>query len=139
MSSATTRTLECVERFYWQQRIWVYHARIALESTVDERMNAPSDYNAPTSISARPTLSPAPSIPPSTMQATRWRRRKNRFRLKLEGISVQHPRYRPVRGPPNGPTARLLEMFSNRLDAGMESCQRLQRLVRHADVPTYGA
>ncbi|KAJ3009356.1 hypothetical protein NUW54_g1170 [Trametes sanguinea] len=142
MSNDTTHTLECLEHFYQQQRLWAYHARIALEPGLDERMHAPPSPvpNAPcTFISTRSTLSPAPSTHPNrdTIQATRWMRRKNRFRLKIDTIHVHRPKCRPLRGPPNEPALRLLEMFSDRLDAGMESCQRLQRLVRHADMQKY--
>ena len=67
-------------------------------------------------------------------QASRWLRRKNRMRLHLSGISTNNPnrRRRPARAPPSEPAARLLEMFAELVDARMESCVRMERLVRES-------
>ncbi|KAI0939814.1 hypothetical protein AcV5_001102 [Taiwanofungus camphoratus] len=67
----------------------------------------------------------------ATRRATRWARRKNMMKLKLDGIAPHtRQRRRPHRAPPSEPGARLLEMFSALVDARMESCQRVSRLVR---------
>ncbi|KAI0347531.1 hypothetical protein BDW22DRAFT_1322447 [Trametopsis cervina] len=74
-------------------------------------------------------------------RASRWLRRKNKMRLRLEGINShphRHPknggaaRSRPLRAPPSEPGARLLEMFSELVDARMESCQRISRMVQES-------
>ncbi|KAJ3018559.1 hypothetical protein NUW54_g307 [Trametes sanguinea] len=73
--------------------------------------------------------------PQFNTKATRWMRRKNRLRLKLDGISLHHPGRRPLRAHPTDsePATHLLKTFSDLLNAQKESCQRLQRLVRDAD------
>ncbi|OCH94054.1 hypothetical protein OBBRIDRAFT_711279, partial [Obba rivulosa] len=74
------------------------------------------------------------SPPPVSTKYSRWLRRKNMMRLKLDGISsnAHARRRRPHRAPPTEPGARLLEMFSELVDARMESCQRVSRLLREA-------
>jgi len=74
-------------------------------------------------------------------RASRWLRRKNKMRLRLDGID-SHPhrnkgknnikKVRPHKAPPNEPGARLLEMFSELVDARMESCQRISRMVQES-------
>ena len=64
---------------------------------------------------------------------TRWTRRKNVMRLKIDGISVERRTRRPLRATRAEPGPRLLEMFSELMDARMESCQRVQRMVRNAN------
>lgn len=69
----------------------------------------------------------------SIAERTKWMRRKNIMKLKLDGISAHTKRRRPHRAPHTEPGARLLEMFSELVDARMESCQRISRLVRDAN------
>lgn len=75
----------------------------------------------------------ASALAPSAHQqaASRWLRRKNQMRLHLSGISTTKRR-RPARAPPTEPAARLLEMFAELVDARMESCQRMEKLVRES-------
>lgn len=74
----------------------------------------------------------------SAARASRWAHRKNKMRLRLDGIN-SHPhrnsglkakKSRPLKAPPTEPGARLLEMFSELVDARMESCQRITRMVQ---------
>ncbi|KAI0352904.1 hypothetical protein OH77DRAFT_1591763 [Trametes cingulata] len=140
-----TALLESLEQFYQQERYWVHHTRAALELALTKGIDAPPAADAPSpSSSSQSAPSPAPSTasdataveapvvkmetdapippPPSrSAQHTRWMRRKNMMRLKLDGISRKR---RPLRAPPTEPAARLLEMFSELMDARMESCQR---------------
>ncbi|KAI0375690.1 hypothetical protein BV20DRAFT_959712 [Pilatotrama ljubarskyi] len=152
-----TALLESLEQFYQQERYWVHHTRAALELALTKGIDAPSATDAPSpSSSSQSAPSPAPStasdataveapvvkmetdatLPPppsrSAAQHNRWMRRKNMMRLKLDGISIHQRKRRPLRAPPTEPAARLLEMFSELMDARMESCQRVQRLVRNA-------
>ncbi|KAF7790849.1 hypothetical protein EIP86_001806 [Pleurotus ostreatoroseus] len=73
-----------------------------------------------------------------TTRASRWVRRKNQMRLRLDGISSHHAR-RPARPrtPRAEPATRLLEMFAELVDARMESCQRISRLVEAAERKDY--
>ena len=55
----------------------------------------------------------------------------------IDGISVERRKRRPHRAAQTEPGARLLEMFSELVDARMESCQRISRMVRDASRPAY--
>ncbi|KAI9070135.1 hypothetical protein FKP32DRAFT_1553199, partial [Trametes sanguinea] len=150
--------LESLEQFYQQQRYWVDHARLVLDLAVDKGMDVPLANDGSSSASASEQFAIFPRVPPpsthldttnvgvSTLEteddtvctpqfypkATRWTRRKNRLRLKLDGISVNHSERRPLRAHPTNsePATHLLKTFSALLDARRESCQGLQRLVR---------
>ncbi|EMD40688.1 hypothetical protein CERSUDRAFT_111263 [Gelatoporia subvermispora B] len=105
----------------------------SLASLPGSSPECPSSMN-----SDEPVVKTEPGSPPSvSTKHTRWLRRKNMMKLKLDGISSQaHARRRrPHRAPPTEPGARLLEMFSELVDARMESCQRVSRLVREAGRP----
>ncbi|KZT12762.1 uncharacterized protein LAESUDRAFT_689564 [Laetiporus sulphureus 93-53] len=88
----------------------------------------------PAPMGAAPVKSESHDVPlaPKSKRSTRWNRRKNMMKLKLEGISPHARRRRPHRASPAEPGARLLEMFSQLVDARMESCQRVSRLVRES-------
>ncbi|KAH9899818.1 hypothetical protein C8Q73DRAFT_743667 [Cubamyces lactineus] len=155
---STAMLLDSLEQFYQQERYWVHHTRAALELALSKGIDGPAVADAPSpSSSTQSALSPTPSMgsdttavdapivkmetdatmpPPSSSrsaQATRWMRRKNMMRLKIDGIALHHRKRRPSRAPPTEPAARILEMFSELVDARMESCQRVQRLVRDAN------
>ncbi|KAI0750826.1 hypothetical protein C8Q80DRAFT_1118803 [Daedaleopsis nitida] len=146
--------LDSLESFYQQERYWVHHTRAALELAITKGIDAPPAPNAPSPSTSQGTLSPAssttsdgtavdvslvkmePDAAPLSLSRSRpshWGRRKNTMRLKLDGISVQQRKRRPLRAPPTEPGARILEMFSELMDARMESCQRVQRMVRNAN------
>ncbi|KAI9068132.1 hypothetical protein FKP32DRAFT_1562393 [Trametes sanguinea] len=153
MSGSTILILESLEQFYQRQRHWVDHARLAHEHAVDKHMNVPLADDGSASAPERFAISPPPLtrthlvttdvddlyVEAFYTKATRWQRRKNRLRLKLDGLSVHHPERRPLRAHPTDsePVTHLLKTFSDLLDARRESCQRLQRLVRDADTASY--
>lgn len=145
--------LESLEAFYQQERYWVHHTRAALELALTKGIDAPPNASdAPSPCPTLGPLSPASSVssdatptdvvkrepgltPPMLPRsdATRWMRRKNIMRLKLDGVGAQSRKRRPTRAPPSEPGAQLLEMFSELMDARVESCQRVQRMVRNAN------
>ncbi|PSS37368.1 hypothetical protein PHLCEN_2v845 [Hermanssonia centrifuga] len=133
----------------------------ALDLASSEASSPPCDAASPasscTSSSTPPPTSLSVSIKPDpdaenvgtfnvhlTMDAdavarnSRWIRRKNQMRLKLDGIAPHHRRRRPARAPPSEPGARLLEMFAELVDARMESCQRISRLTFRSVFPPPG-
>jgi hypothetical protein len=70
----------------------------------------------------------APTAPPS-----RWQRRKHKFKLKLDGLP---PAARQRRASVYGVSdsgMRVLELFEGMMEARMESCQRVNRMVRMAN------
>ncbi|PCH41225.1 hypothetical protein WOLCODRAFT_16967 [Wolfiporia cocos MD-104 SS10] len=87
-----------------------------------------------TIVKTEPDTVPSEQASVALKRSTRWNRRKNAMKLKLDGIAPHSSsrRRRPLRAPPSEPGARLLEMFSELVDARMESCQRVSRLVRDA-------
>lgn len=96
-----------------------------------------SDCSAPASPSSTSTSLSEPSSPTAEQrQISRWLRRKNRMQLRLSGISPHDPKRkrRPARAPQTEPAARLLEMFAELVDARMESCARMERLVRESSL-----
>ena len=145
--------LESLEAFYQQERYWVHHTRAALELAITKGIDAPpsNHSDAPSPCASQGSLSPASTtssdsavavvksepdaaLPPvSRADKTRWMRRKNIMRLKLDGVGLHQRKRRPSRAPPTEPGARLLEMFSELMDARMESCQRVQRMIRNAN------
>ncbi|KAH9936933.1 hypothetical protein B0H21DRAFT_56789 [Amylocystis lapponica] len=157
--------LDSLSAFYQQERYWVHHTRAALELALTKGVDARAiTYPTPSpsvdtnslpssSSSSSAAASPAsaaspcsddaiikeePNTPPpmdGVRNATRWARRKNIMRLKLDGITHHSRRTRPHRAPPSEPGARLLEMFSELVDARMESCHRVTQLVRDANRP----
>jgi len=80
---------------------------------------------------------PEVSLNDLSARASRWVRRKNQMKLKIDGISTHAKRHRPARAPATEPGARLLEMFSELVDARMESCQRISRLIQQSERPQY--
>ena len=169
-SRAVTNLLDHLQSFYQQEQYWVHHTRAALEMALAKGVDAdalmcasPSDEQTlPSPASSTSTLCDSPPLKtvmvkpdpdaentnlllltPEEEQNThtsRWLRRKNRMRLRLEGIN-SHPhrnngtktrRSRPLQASSSEPGARLLEMFSELVDARMESCQRISRMVQES-------
>ncbi|KAJ3491454.1 hypothetical protein NLI96_g694 [Meripilus lineatus] len=156
-NKATANLLDSLTAFYQQERYWIHHTRASLEIALAKGVDAqptqipdsPSPSSSVTSSPDSDTLSAgaAPIVkvepssaslldsPPSSPRKALWMRRKAGMKLKLENLAPQHRRRRPHRAPPSEPGARLLEMFSELVDARMESCQRISRLVRDTRGP----
>ncbi|GBE79537.1 hypothetical protein SCP_0207370 [Sparassis crispa] len=157
-----TVLLDSLAAFYQQERYWIHHARAAIELAISKGADAKAiTYPTPPSSDSSPSSSSSPAASPeaasddpavkaepgadvdlSVVRAnTRWMRRKNIMRLKLDGVSSHshpHSRHRrPMRAPHDEPGARLLEMFSALVDARMESCVRVSTLVQRASRPGY--
>jgi hypothetical protein len=132
---STIHLLDSLVAFYQHERMWVYRTRAMLE----EAFPNPSvmDPTVTTqSIPASPSP-PAPHNEPLPSHQTRWMRRKKDFKLRLNGI-----RFRPKRAIPVDqirqpeylhPREQLLETFEKMMESRMESCQRINKLVRDAN------
>lgn len=156
-SRAVTNLLDHLQSFYQQEQHWVHHTRASLElavtkgadapalATATGPIEAPSPASSCTSVDSTDSLSPTMSVrikpdPDAEDQldlelsldarTSRWLRRKNQMRLKIDGIS--HHKRRPARASSTEPGAQLLEMFAELVEARMESCQRISRLVQRA-------
>jgi hypothetical protein len=110
--------------------------RIKLEPEAEQQQRALASPASSTSSFLASPASSASELSSSEhsehqQHASRWLRRKNQMRLHISGIST-HKRRRPARAPPTEPAARLLEMFAELVDARMESCVRMEKLVRES-------
>ncbi|KAI0068771.1 hypothetical protein BV25DRAFT_1817680 [Artomyces pyxidatus] len=145
--------------FYQQESLWVHRTRAALElalTTVPRQgslQGAPSssatfassssDTPSMTDESDYQSVKPEPTTPPPLegrhTRGSRWQQRKKSFKLKLEGMpphALQHRRrQRRTPGVASAPETgtRLLELFGELMEARMESCHRVSRLVKEAN------
>ncbi|KAH9179858.1 hypothetical protein EDB89DRAFT_2111121 [Lactarius sanguifluus] len=139
--------LNSLVSFYQQESLWVHRTRAALElaltakgrdsitvaatakalSSSSDSTGSLTDDSDMQSIKAEPTT-PPPSVG-KTHPKSRWMQRKQSFKLKLDGIGPQslHRHASAEAG------TRLLELFGQLMEARMESCHRVNRLVREAN------
>jgi hypothetical protein len=109
---------------------------------------SPSSLAPPVEVESALAKTEPPSGSPHTSPTqppTRWLRRKKGFKLKLDGIGPRNKRtlssqpgnqtdqYHSPDAPNSQSGVRILEMFENMMEARMESCQRVNRLVRKAN------
>lgn len=144
----TTNLLDSLVAFYQQEKLWVYRTRAALElasyqsplANCDSSKNKEPLTPPPTATPGSPAggkgngaveSSHAKSEPASPESpSTRWGSRKKTFKLKLEGISTTTRR--PAQKQREIPH-RILTLFENIMEARMESCQRVNKLIKSAN------
>jgi hypothetical protein len=134
---STTNVLDSLVGFYQQEQMWVYRTRASLElaftqgpTTTDEAVIAESDPMASVSEDNMSAVKAEPSVSPP-ISSTLWLRRKKKYNLRLEGIAPRGRRKQPGKGHQS--RVRILEMFENLMEARMESCQRINKLVKNAN------
>lgn len=146
-----TRTvLSALNAFYQEEQYWVHRTRAtlkaaALSSSVNSDISsAPvtmtgerdiflsdasadtSDSNTPLAVPSRPhsSLSPSPDPAHNNINDT-WTRRQHRRRTTRDaGVSKVKSRHHKKQ-----PGARMLDAFGALVDARMESCARVARMV----------
>ena len=144
--------LNSLVSFYQQESLWVHRTRAALELALtakgrdsitaaatakalsSDSSASLTDDSDVQSIKAEPTT-PPPSVG-KMHPKSRWMQRKQSFKLRLEGIGPQslHRRNRRMRRDATAEAGtRLLELFGQLMEARMESCHRVNRLVREAN------
>ncbi|KAH9999309.1 hypothetical protein BJV77DRAFT_1058366 [Russula vinacea] len=112
--------LNSLVSFYQQESLWVHRTRAALELAL--------------TANAEPTTPPPPTG--KAHAKSRWLQRKQSFKLRLEGIGPHslHRRQRRMQRDASAEAGtRLLELFGQLMEARMESCHRVNRLVREAN------
>jgi len=131
---STINLLDSLVAFYQQERMWVYRTRAMLQEAFPNPSSA--DPTTQSIAASSPRDEQAPSREPP--HQTRWTRRKKGFKLRLDGIrpkrvisaipvdQVRQPEYLH-------PREQLLEMFEKMMESRMESCQRINKLVREAN------
>ncbi|KAF4602098.1 hypothetical protein EYR40_005300 [Pleurotus pulmonarius] len=158
---STANLLESLVSFYQQERMWVYRTRAELEE--EALQTQPSDCSSidqmrGAGLSTLPSPSPSTSLggremPPDSFSVktesedasrptspspsnTRWNKRKRAFKLKLDNLAPKPKRAyvpRPTTEDASQPSVRILEMYESMMAARMESCQRINRLIRDAN------
>ena len=140
---STIHLLDSLVAFYQHERMWVYRTRAMLEEAFpNPSVMEPTTQSIPASSSLPVRNDDAPINEPQNeplpSRQTRWTRRKKVFKLKLNGIrpkrvvsaipvdQVRKPEYLH-------PQEQVLEMFEKMLESRMESCQRINKLVRDAN------
>jgi hypothetical protein len=147
ISPSTITLLDSLTAFYQQESAWVYRTRAALELAKYQTPVSGLSKNEPLPTpppSATQTSEGLPTTPamkrertspvPAPTSGTRWLERKKNFKLQLEGISTTNKR--PVQR--REASERLLVMFQNMLETRVESCQRVNQLVRNANRAALG-
>jgi hypothetical protein len=137
-NKSTVLLLESLVSFYRQEMMWVYRTRAALDSELGSSANGIPDSTDDRSTTPSPTIAAQddanvkaePLTSPPLSPATRWRRRKQNFKLRLDGFPQSH-RLRQVGESKSG--VRVLELFESMMEARMESCERVHRLVKAAN------
>jgi len=133
---STINLLESLISFYHQERMWVYRTRASLEFVLESVPFEGRDHSLRSSMgSESDSLDENVSTDTSSLPSrdTLWMRRKKSFKLKLEGISIRGRRRHTFSGH-EAPTSgiQMLELFENMMQARMESCERVTKLVRDA-------
>jgi hypothetical protein len=137
--------------FYHQERMWVYRTRASLELVLEAAPSGASDSTLISTSESTATVEEkkgslsivvhphdnigAVPIYPINSPTTLWMRRKKSFKLKLEGISMRSRKRRTITGQeaPHTPGVQMLELFENMMEARMESCERVSRMLREAN------
>ncbi|KAI0036813.1 hypothetical protein K488DRAFT_67421 [Vararia minispora EC-137] len=139
---------------YQKESIWVHHTRASLELALTA-----DGCDSFTAVRAKRAFSQSPSVkneseatkPQLQKRSSRWMQRKKSFNLNLKLDGEPHPaaaalarrrrRNSQVNGP--GPTpessTKLLEMFSELMEARMESCVRISALAQAVYAPSLGS
>lgn len=153
--NSTINLLDSLVAFYQQERMWVYRTQAVL----DDAFSTPSTMESPNTINimysdhhlsslsskAKMGLSYErnndPRGNPQDPQASRWARRKKGFKLRIDDIRAK----RIVNTQPVGetqhhdklrPRKQILEMFDKMMETRLESCQRVNKLIREANRAT---
>lgn len=148
-SQSSNDTLKALIAFYQDEQHWVQRTRnvlqtadepddLSMDTSPDSGMSIGEDEISPQIFSGQSdtTLSPTPiflgGVPVGEPPAEdEFVRRPGRTRLQIDDLLVQprHADVEPQRPSPSEFKSRILNTFSDLMDARMESCQRLSRLV----------
>lgn len=143
---STVKILDSLVTFYQRERMWVYRTRALMEEAFDGppplECNSPQENPLPSpSSSPLPLESDIRDIKPARscraeQPPTHWMRRKKSFSLKLEGISKLRKLPRKQRQSEIEDLVvkeHVLQLFEKMMEDRMESCQRVNKLVRSAN------
>jgi len=139
---STINLLDALVGFYQNERMWVYRTRATLEdafasSPIGDDNSCPEASTSNVDQDAEESNNSIHSeASKGQQQTTRWHRRKKGFKLRIDGIrakrviSTQPQTQKSEQLPPR---EQILDMYEKMMEARMESCQRLNKLVRDAN------
>ncbi|TFK29376.1 hypothetical protein FA15DRAFT_752826 [Coprinopsis marcescibilis] len=149
---STINLLDSLIAYYQQERMWVYRTRAELDgypkadasaSAVTPTPSTPPEDHATIAkveeTNDLPDAESSGSAKNITSASSRWSKRKKGFKLRLE---ISQPRIASTVHPVAASSSRsgsipqrehILEMFEKMMESRMESCERLNRLVRNAN------
>ncbi|KAF5363650.1 hypothetical protein D9756_000492 [Leucocoprinus leucothites] len=151
---STVNLLDSLVAFYQHERMWVYRTRAVLEEAFDNLpavtpsaskenpLPSPSASSSPSAATPESSSSDQstehaaePKSPRPGQLPSRWMRRKRGFNLRLEGIAKPKRLSKPLRRNQQDQDAKehILELFEKMMEDRMESCQRVNKLVRSAN------
>ncbi|EAU84895.2 hypothetical protein CC1G_00414 [Coprinopsis cinerea okayama7 len=155
----TMSLLDSLIAYYQQERMWVYRTRASLENAFPEKPTSDSGLAMAEPCSPPPDRvvglakveddhdqEKVPerrlSARSATSSPSRWSKRKKGFKMRLE-LTPQPKRSLSVSSASsNGssgelgdlpPRERLLAMFEKMMETRMESCERVNKLIRNAN------
>ena len=139
----TVNLLDNLITYYQQETMWVYRTRATLENAFDDGPLSDSSTSGSESPEeeddGEPSLDQSDGRPSPT--GSRWIRRKRGFKMRLDfspkarstpRSSYPLPSVQPLREQPP-PREHLLMMFEKMMETRMESCVRVNKLVRNAN------
>jgi hypothetical protein len=139
---STVDLLDSLVAFYQHEQMWVYRTSASLQQAFRPPTNEPSNLTQqayPNELSMSPVDSRKyedfDDASSSNTQPTPWMRRKQEFNLRLEGIRLKHTVNTQLLTQNlqiEQPREHILGMFEKMMEARMESCQRVRRLVQDA-------
>ncbi|KAF9057688.1 hypothetical protein BJ165DRAFT_1422475 [Panaeolus papilionaceus] len=152
---STINLLDSLVAFYQHERMWVYRTRAMLEEAFPspefmqptkpsgQEQSIMGHHNGDQHLHVQEMLLEASSMNNSQPPATRWMRRKKGFKLRLDGlrtgrrvITTQSPEEQEQQHDQIQSREQILEMFEKMMESRMESCQRVNKLVREANRAT---
>ncbi|KAH6915325.1 hypothetical protein BKA70DRAFT_574203 [Coprinopsis sp. MPI-PUGE-AT-0042] len=141
----TVNLLDSLITYYQQESMWVCRTRATLENAFDESpfsdssMSPPSGNDSPEGEDdAKHPMDQSGARPIPT--GSQWIQRKRGFKMRLDLSPKARPPVRSLRSPSiqsSGghapPREHILTMFEKMMEARMESCMRVNKLVRNAN------
>lgn len=127
----SANNLESLVSFYQQERMWVYKTKAEFQDLDEEE-----DEDSPPRSSPSPSHESESSIRPSrrsTSPSSRWIRRKKGLKLNLASAPASRKTLQTSVDAAHNPALRVLDMYESIMQSRMESCQRINRLIRNAN------
>lgn len=144
----TANVLDSLVAYYQHEKMWVYRTRASLEDAfssppldgahLHHHQQQPVPYYpersrfGPANPAPFQSLDSGSSAEDGSMSPSRWKDRKKGFKLRLEGIRSR----RVVNTQPSDqlqPQEQILEMYERMMEARLQSCQRVSKLIQDAN------